>query len=1166
MSSWLSLRKKKSEENSKFESEIKLSQTKPFKFARLAVFSSLLLVDTLSPFSAYSEIQKAKDFKNQTSNIVRAEVMGKSGGMAQAQKKKVGEEEIKEKINKIKNLMIDFSNNPTLDKYHKLNNERGDNKYLYSIAYKQLTKEQQKKAFDAAWKNCEKLDGFLGKNANIKQAIDTTLEYGVGTKTNVNLNNQQLKFLKSPSMFDILKNSYPNLTFTILEQESLLSIQYQIIDDNAAKSIKAKQNEAFNPILDWFKKIGFTGITVDAAGAGYEGGASSDWFIQASGPNKSLSVQIKAIVKDGKVQSWEVINWNYAGKEKSESLRIEFQNLLNDATDNLNSFFYTIYTKKMDFLIYFNTQTDRYDTFYGIKEFDEKGNHIGYTSYRIEGDPNRLLIEAQRIMYERTYAIPETQRVRYYWMMNYIKPTLDTARYGITSQFSSLIASGEAYKGGRLIVKIGDNNYIYDGRGSIELPNGDKLYFSDIQIKRTETGIIKYITAIQYTANGDPIRTVDLPIYTPTDFVYDVKTGSTVKITLEPSKELLENVDYNRFSYTIKLDNNVVGYVKPPTKEKKSTEKVKEKAVKITTQVDGVPIQIQLLDVTDNAIFNRSEPDLYATIIVKNLNTNEEVTLKLKLDQVFNLKLGDKTIPIKIESPQWEFLTMTYSERVEQSVIVRRDKLKDDGASQVTITVTGTTEISDVSVLGVTLPTGIIGKLFGRTKIIGQYGYLEINKNVAPVKSIEPTAYNLIVENERTGEGFGLIAINGDPYLSNGIYNSAEDLEEIFIKKKIPIFGDYFGGTGVFYYKQVGKEIREGKDKATIMKDLEAYAGTAYIDLPAIISGEIGTKYIKIYKEMLDSQYNTKGKEYSIFYEASDWNKPGLYILRLDYRRKILGQGQEVPYLDNINLYMTLGWTITKIPSSLNPWDVFNRVRISWDHTEIQNEKRVPFTFIKDGEEIKGIDEINEYIKRNVIRIRMEGNRLYFELYGGNEVIESQIDSQGVKEVQEKVSWIRGIMVHYSKLVGANKEIGIDLNANQSITNNMQNNASSKHKYTSLSLEPYYTIEDEKGNKLRISLLYNLNLNLIKTESQQRFAEQKRGFTVSGGNWNVYVNYVSNNSSFFEKGRQKLFEIGGKYGSRDNIYFNGYYRNGIDGWGFNVSITKYFGGGGNKEI
>ena len=1144
MSSWLSLKRKKERDELKEEKQRYYSSLAPSlshfsrlsRAVRIGVLSSLLIVEPLLlPVSVEAqEVQKAKDFKKQSSNIVKVESMAKGGDMVQ----KVKEQEVKKK-EEIKNLMAQFLDEKSqnqYDVYKQLKQKREEDLSTYKAAWSEFSKNKEKKdlfgKYFSIYSDIESLKVKEGKETkSLLEKCDQTERLGVGTHTVIPIDEKTLKFFEdkeNAKKVEFLKKMYPSLSFSLDETDKTapkLVIDYKIIDEKSAKQLNNQLEQNTIWFVNWLKKAGFNEIFMSGAGAGSEGNGSTNFIITARGPKNSLSVNIDLKYEKGEVKSSEIVNWNSSDEKKSESLRAEFQDLLTDNTDKLTSLFYTFNKKDIDFMMYFNTKTEVYNVFYGKREYDVKGNEIGYSSYRLEGDPKRFLFEAQRMFYERLYAIPSDQRRMYYWMMNYIKPTLDASLHGMNSQPSSLIASGEAYKTGRLVVKIGDKYYTYDGKGSIPLPNGDKLFFSDIQIKRTETGLIKYISAIQYTAEMSPIRTVDLPIYTTHDFVYDQKTGSSVKITLEPSKELLENIDFNKFSYTIKVSNDAVGYVKPPASG--------EEALKIKTQIEGIPYEIKLLSVKDKATFNSPRPDLSATIVVKNLNTNEEVKTELNADQLFNLKLGDKTIPIKIESPQWEFLTMSVSERVEQSAIVKRDELKE-GASQVTITVIETDSVP------------YLEKIFGKTKITGQYGYLELQNKAAPVIQVTPTAYNLIVENENTGEGFGLTAINGDPYLKEGVYSSADDLKELFIKKKIPIFSDYFGATGYFYYKQVGKQIEEGKSKAEIMKDLETNVFTAYLNLPYIISGEIGTKHTKIYKEMLDSQYETKGKEYSIFYEASDWNKGGPYVLKFDYRRKTLGQGQEVPYLDNINLYMTSGWTITKVPSSLNPWDIFERVRVSWDHTDIQNEKRVPFG--------TGKDEISENINNNVIRLRMEGKRIFAEVYYGKEKTERERITGGVESSEEIRKWINGIILGASKAVGVNKEIGVNLNMDKTTTENIKKYESSNYNSLSFSAEPYYIVRDSKGNKLRISFVYGLT----KTEAPgQGYAEQKRGFTVSNENWRVYTNYVSDNSSFLKKGGQKLLETGIGYSGTSST-FNLSYINSINGWSFNIFWSKRF--------
>jgi hypothetical protein len=1191
MSSWLSLKRKKERDELKEEKQRYYSSLAPSlshfsrlsRAVRIGVLSSLLIVEPLLlPVSVEAqEVQKAKDFKKQSSNIVKVESMAKGGDMVQ----KVKEQEVKKK-EEIKNLMAQFLDEKSqnqYDVYKQLKQKREEDLSTYKAAWSEFSKNKEKKdlfgKYFSIYSDIESLKVKEGKETkSLLEKCDQTERLGVGTHTVVPIDEKTLKFFEdkeNAKKVEFLKKMYPSLSFSLDETDKTapkLVIDYRIIDKTASEQLKEESKKNTSWIDEWLKKAGFNEIVLNTVGSGAKEENSLNIVVSARGPGKSLNFVISSKYdKNGNAISTEIINWNCSDASKSESLRVEFRDLTTHNADKLNNLYYTFSNKNIDVMTYFNTETEVYDVFYGIKEYDANGNHIGYTSYRIEGDPKRFLFEAQRILNERVYAIPSGQRIMYYWMMNYIEPAMETIRYGIPSERSSLIASGEAYKTDILTVWIGNKSYIFDGKGSIPLPNGDTLRFSDIQIKRTETGPVLYISAVQYTANGDPIRTVDLPIYSSQNFVYDQKTGSSVQIRLEPSKELLESVNWNRFSYTIKINENAIGYVQPPILEKKAEEKsfikiptssdeeeLKDKALKLTTIIDGVRYQIQLLNVINKGIFKSPTPDLYATVVVKNLDKNEEVKTELKLDQLFNLKLGDKVISIKIESPQWNFLTTTISERVETSAIVERKQLKE-GASQVTTTLVGELSLQPYPGLEKYIVKPLEKFFSGRLKFTGQYGVLEFKKEGVPVMNVEPTAYNLNFENENTGEGFGLTAINADPYLSNGIYTDADDLIKAFIKKRVPILGDYFGGTGFFYYKQVGKKIEEGETKAKIMKDLETYVLTAYANLPYFISGEIGTKRTNIYKEMLDSQYKTKGKEYSIFYEASDWNKGGPYILKFDYRRKTLGQDQEVPYLDNINLYMTSGWTITKVPPSLNPWDIFERVRVSWDHTKIENEKRVPFTET-------GKNEFSDSITNNIIRLRLEGRLLSAEVYGGKKkkvnIQETKkydqenkrwVESSDFKEFEE---WLKGLILSLAYKTGAN-EIGINSRFEEAIRNNMQNGTFSKDKSLYGSAEPYYGWQDSNGNKWNISLL----LDLTKVEGSNRYAKQTKRLAISKENQEErltgYIGCASNDSRFFRNVCKEAFEFGGIYKNK-KFDINLFYYNSPNIWMLNLMFRVYF--------
>jgi hypothetical protein len=1122
----------------------------------------------------------------------------------------VNEQKVKKK-EEIKNLMAQFLDEKSQNQYYvykQLKQKREEDLSTYKTAWSEFSKNRKKEDIElfgkyfSIYSEIESLKVKEGKETkSLLEMCDRTERLGVGTHTAVPIDEKTLKFFEdkeNAKKVEFLKKMYPSLSFSLDETDKTapkLVIDYHIIDKTASEQLKKESEENTSWINKWLKKAGFNEIVLNTVGSGTKEENSLNIDVSARGPGKSLNFVISSKYdKNGNPISTEIINWNCSDASKSESLRVEFRDLTTHNADKLNNLYYTFSNRNIDVMTYFNTETEVYDVFYGIKEYDANGNHIGYTSYRIEGDPKRFLFEAQRILNERVYAIPSGQRIMYYWMMNYIEPAMETIRYGISSERSSLIASGEAYKTGILTVWIGNKSYIFDGKGSIPLPNGDTLRFSDIQIKRTETGPVLYISAVQYTANGDPIRTVDLPIYSSQNFVYDQKTGSSVQIRLEPSKELLESVNWNRFSYTIKINENAIGYVQPPMLEEKKTseeksfikiptssneEELKDKALKLTTIIDGVRYQIQLLNVINKGIFKSPTPDLYATVVVKNLDKNEEVKTELKLDQLFNLKLGDKVISIKIESPQWNFLTTTVSERVETSAIVERKQLKE-GASQVTTTLVGELSLQPYPGLEKYIVKPLEKFFSGRLKFTGQYGVLEFKKEGVPVMNVEPTAYNLNFENEKTGEGFGLTAINADPYLSNGIYTDADDLIKAFIKKRVPILGDYFGGTGFFYYKQVGKKIEEGETKAKIMKDMETYVLSAYANLPYFISGEIGTKHTNIYKEMLDSQYKTKGKEYSLFYEASDWNKGGPYILKFEYSKKRLegssigewateqgGQGQKVPYLEdkiylnNMSLYITSGYTITKIPSSLNPWDIFERVRVSWDHTKIENERRVPFTET-------GKNEFSDSITKNIIRLRLEG-MLTVEVYGGiNKTVNIQetkkydeenkkwVESSDFKEFEE---WLKGFILNLAYKTGAN-EIGINSRFEEATRNNMQNGTFSKDKSLSVSLDPYYRWQDSNGNKWNISLLWDLT----KVDGSNRYAKQTKRLAISKENqeekerWTGYIGCASNDSRFFRNVCQESFETGVSYKNK-KFDINLSYYNSPNIWILNLTFRVYFG-------
>jgi hypothetical protein len=1208
MSSWLSLKRKKErdelkEEKQRYSSSLAsgLSHfSRLSRAVRIGVLSSLLIVEPLLlPISAEAqEVQKAKDFKKQSSNIVKVESMAKGGDMGPVTKeKKILDEK---KIKEIENLMNKFAKEPSYELYQELKKFRGTGPNAtdeYKKAWDDFSKNKENaKLFGKYFSTYSEIENLKlkeeGKVTKLLEKCDQTNRLGVGTHTVVPIDEATLKFFKDEYKVEFLKKMYPSLSFSLDETDKTapkLVIDYKIIDKTASEQLKEESKKNTSWIDEWLKKAGFNEIVLNTVGGGTKEGENSlNIDVTARGPGKSLNFVIsRKYDRNGNAISTEIINWNCSDASKSESLRVEFRNLSTHKAGELNNLYYTISNKNIDVMTYFNTETEVYDVFYGIKEYDANGNHIGYTSYRIEGDPKRFLFEAQRILNERVYAIPSGQRIMYYWMMNYIEPAMETIRYGISSERSSLIASGEAYKTGILTVWIGNKSYIFDGKGSIPLPNGDTLRFSDIQIKRTQTGPVLYISAVQYTANGDPIRTVDLPIYTSQNFVYDQKTGSSVQIRLEPSKELLESVNWNRFSYTIKINENAIGYVQPPILEKKAEEKsfikiptssdeekLKDKALKLTTIIDGVRYQIQLLNVINKGTLKSPTPDLYATVVVKNLDKNEEVKTELKLDQLFNLKLGDKVISIKIESPQWNFLTTTISERVETSAIVERKQLKE-GASQVTTTLVGELSLQPYPGLEKYIVKSLEKFFSGRLKFTGQYGVLEFRKEGVPVMNVEPTAYNLTVGNEGTGEGFGLTAINADPYLRNGIYTDADDLIKAFIKKKVPILGDYFGGTGYFYYKQVGKKIEEGETKAKIMKDLETHVFTAYANLPYIISGEIGTKQTKIYKEMLDSQYKTKGKEYSIFYEASDWNKGGPYILKFEYSKKRLegssigewateqgGQGQKVLYLEdkiylnNMSLYITSGYTTTKIPSLFNPGDIFERVRVSWDHTKIENEKRVPFTET-------GKNEFSDSITNNIIRLRLEGRFLSAEVYGGKKKIfdiqetkkydpenKKWVESSDFKEFEE---WLKAFILSLAHKTGAN-EFGISSRFEKTTRNKMQNGTFS-NKSLYFSLRPYCRWQDGNGNNWDISFLWDL------TKVEGSYAKQTKRLAISKENQEerltVYIDCTSNDSHFFRNVCQESFETGVSYKNK-KIDINLFYYDSPNIWTLNLMFRVYF--------
>jgi len=177
MSSWLSLKRKKEKDELKEEKQRYSSSlgsglshfSRLSRAVRIGVLSSLLIVEPLLlPISAEAqEVQKAKDFKKQSSNIVKVESMAKGGDMAD---KNIGPLAQKEKEKKdpkwieAKNDINSFLTETNIEKLKKIMkkiNDKRKNDEKYDAAYRDYynnyfsKNKRSNDTFNAKWKKIE---------------------------------------------------------------------------------------------------------------------------------------------------------------------------------------------------------------------------------------------------------------------------------------------------------------------------------------------------------------------------------------------------------------------------------------------------------------------------------------------------------------------------------------------------------------------------------------------------------------------------------------------------------------------------------------------------------------------------------------------------------------------------------------------------------------------------------------------------------------------------------------------------------------------------------------------------------------------------------------------------------------------------------------------------
>ena len=239
MSSWLSLKRKKERDELKEEKQRYYSSlvsslshfSRLSRAARIGVLSSLLIVEPLLlPVSAEAqEVQKAKDFKKQSSNIVKVESMAKGGDMGPVTKeKKIGNEE---KIKKIEELMVNFSEKPSYGLYQKLKELRGTGPKAtdeYKRAWGQFSNSNKKDVnkFNTLFKFYITLSDSIESFMNTKDKSKDSL---------VDVSNLEDKI--KPSVIDDLNNRYTSLEFTLSEDKKTIIIKY-IYDRVVKEDIK----------------------------------------------------------------------------------------------------------------------------------------------------------------------------------------------------------------------------------------------------------------------------------------------------------------------------------------------------------------------------------------------------------------------------------------------------------------------------------------------------------------------------------------------------------------------------------------------------------------------------------------------------------------------------------------------------------------------------------------------------------------------------------------------------------------------------------------------------------------------------------------------------------------------------------------------------------------